>query len=67
MRFPNQRLAVSMSVRQLMPDMADSRLAGPERARSETCRWFGVQRLAGFDPTTPYPRAVPFLDSGHIL
>ena len=30
--------------------MADSRLAGPERARPEICRSFGLNCLAGFDP-----------------
>jgi hypothetical protein len=41
------------------PELAENGMTGPERASPETCRLFGLRRLAGFGPRADMrPRSV---------
>ena len=46
---------------------AESGMAGQECARPEICRSFGLQWLAGFDPTPSFGRRPGNPESGHSL
>ncbi len=47
--------------------LADTGMAGPERAMQETCRSEGILSLAGFDPTQALARRSDIPNSSRFL